>query len=333
MQNYSFFIGSDISKNVIDVSYHQDGKANYLGQYSNNTKGFNSMFKKLSKITQLKIDLWFVCFENTGIYSKPFFEWLHSMKIPFREENALKISRSLGFRRGKDDKIDSMDICQYAFEKRDSILPSKMPSALIVKLKKYLARRDFLVKQRQSLKTSLKEQKGFIDDDIFQELKIGNDKLIKTFNDSIKEIEELINATIETEKTIAKNQKLAQSVIGIGKITAAYLIAVTDNFNSFSDPRKFACYCGVAPFPNRSGTKTGSNKVSHIANKRMKSLFSNCAMSAINHDPGINLYYNRKKNDGKRNGIVLNAIKNKLIQRVFAVIKRQTPYVKIMTYV
>lgn len=86
MQNYSFFIGSDISKNVIDVSYHQDGKANYLGQYSNNTKGFNSMFKKLSKITQLKIDLWFVCFENTGIYSKPFFEWLHSMKIPFREE-------------------------------------------------------------------------------------------------------------------------------------------------------------------------------------------------------------------------------------------------------
>jgi len=332
MQNYSFFIGSDISKRVIDVSYHQNGKAQYLGQYPNNTKGFIALFKKLSKITQFSFDHWFVCFENTGIYSKPFFEWLHSMNIPFREENALKISRSLGFRRGKDDKIDSMDICQYAFEKRDSILPSKMPSALIVKLKKYLARRDFLVKQRQSLKTSLKEQKGFIDDDIFQALSIGNDKLIKTFNESIKEIEQLIDTLIESDNDISTNQKLVQSVIGIGKITSAYLIAVTENFTSFSDPRKFACYCGVAPFPNRSGIKSGSNKVSHIANKKMKSLFSNCTMSAINHDPEIAKYYNRKINDGKRNGIVINAIKNKLIQRVFAVIKRQTPYVKIMTY-
>ena len=43
-------------------------------------------------------------------------------------------------------------------------------------------------------------------------------------------------------------------------------------------------------------------------------------------------YYNRKKEEGKESGVVLNAIKNKLIQRVFAVVKRGTPYVKLMTY-
>ncbi|WP_436197931.1 transposase, partial [Bacteroides thetaiotaomicron] len=29
---------------------------------------------------------------------------------------------------------------------------------------------------------------------------------------------------------------------------AVRLLCVTDNFQRFDNPRKFACYCGVAPF-------------------------------------------------------------------------------------
>jgi len=201
-----------------------------------------------------------------------------------------------------------------------------------IKLRKLLARRDFLVRQRQSLKVSLKEQKGFIDDEIFNELNIGNELLIKTYDKEIKSLELSVQTLIDSDSKVAINDKLARSVIGIGKITSAYMIAVTENYNSFSDPRKFACYCGVAPFPNRSGTRKGSTRVSHIANKKMKALFSNCTMSAINFDPDISKYYKRKKEEGKRTGVVLNAVKNKLIHRVFSVIKRQTPYVKLMNY-
>jgi transposase len=332
MFNYSFFIGVDISKSVIDISYHQSGQAVYLGQFPNNLKGFGRVLKKLAQLTDLKKEQWFVCFENTGIYSKPLLEFLISQAIPCKEESALKISRSLGLRRGKDDKVDSQDICQYAFEKRDSLVPSKLPSTLILRLRKLLARRDFLVRQRQSLKVSLKEQKGFISEEIFQELSVGNDILIDTYDKQIKNLEESIQSLINTDSNVAFNHALAKSVVGIGEITSAYMIAVTENFTTFEDPRKFACYCGVAPFPNRSGTRKGSTRVSHIANKKMKSLFSNCTMSAINFDPEIAKYYKRKRDEGKKAGVVINAVKNKLIQRVFSVIKRQTPYVKLMNY-
>ena len=332
MCNYSFFVGADISKSVIDVSYHTPAKVIYLGQFPNNIKGFERMIKKLSKISSHEPHKWFICFENTGVYSKPILQFLLDQNIACKEESALKISRSLGLRRGKDDKVDSMDICQYTFEKKDSLVASKLPTALILRLRKLLARRDFLVRQRQSLKVSLKEQKDFIDEDIYNELSVGNDILIETFDLQIKCIEESIKALIQSDTKVANNDQLAKSVIGIGDITSAYLIAVTENYSSFSDPRKFACYCGVAPFPNRSGTKRGSTRVSHIANKKMKSLFSNCTMSAIKFDPEIAKYYKRKKAEGKKAGVVLNAVKNKLIQRVFSVIKRQTPYVKLMTY-
>lgn len=332
MCNYSFFIGSDISKEVIDVSFHKDGQAIYLGQYANSSQGFKLLVKELSKNTKALKKDWFICFENTGIYSKPLLEWLISNEIPCREENALKISKSLGLRRGKDDKVDSLDICQYAFEKRDNIIPSVLPSQLIIKLKKFLARRDFLVRQRQSLKVSLKEQKGFIDSEIYNELEPGNTLLINAYDCQIKAIESSIQSLIKSDDELHLNDQLARSVIGIGPITSAYMIAVTNNYLNFDDPRKFSCYCGVAPFPNQSGTRKGKTKISHIANKRMKSLFSNCIMSAKNHDPELSMYYKRKIEDGKNVGVVLNALKNKLIQRVFAVVKRKTPYVKLMTY-
>ena len=141
---YSFFVGCDISKSHFDASFFKDKYPVYTGQFSNDISGFKLFVKELKLHTDIPQSSWLVCFENTGVYSKPLLEWLFSQGIPCREENALTISRSMGLRRGKDDKIDSKDICRYVFEKRDSIQPSKFSNPLIVKLKKLLSRRDFL---------------------------------------------------------------------------------------------------------------------------------------------------------------------------------------------
>ena len=117
MSKFLLFIGSDISKAVIDIAYHQDGIATYLGQFPNSIFGYTNFVKQLLRITSIPSNQWFLCFENTGVYSKSFLTWLLENNIPCREENALKISRSLGLKRGKDDKVDSLDVCQYAFEK------------------------------------------------------------------------------------------------------------------------------------------------------------------------------------------------------------------------
>jgi len=332
MRNYPFFVGSDISKSVIDVAFFLDNKPIYLGQYSNSLKGFETMFNVLVSKTNIPFQDWFICFENTGSYSKLLLHWLTEKGIPCREENPLKISKSLGMRRGKNDKIDSIDICRYAFEKRDSIEASVLDKPVVIKLKQLLSRRELLVKHNKAIKTSLKEQKSIIDPVLFDELNKANLELLNLYKKQIKAIENRIEKLINQDAEISRNHKLARSVIGIGPVTSAYIISRTNNYKTFTDPRKFSCYCGVAPFSNSSGTQIGRKKVNHMANKKMKSLFSNCISSAIVHDPEIASYFKRKKDEGKKTGIVLNAVKNKLIQRVFAVVKRQTPYVKMKSY-
>lgn len=332
MFNYSFFIGIDVSKAVIDVSFYLNGKVFYLGQYWNSAKGFESMIKDLSFKTEIPKSNWFVCFENTGAYSKELLHWFISAGIPCREENPIAISKSLGIRRGKDDKIDSRDICNYAFEKRDSIVSTKLDKPFVIKLKTLLSRRDLFVKQRSALKVSLKEQKPGMDNDLYAELDTQNKSMIAFYDKQIKELENKIKQVIKSNPEASKNSKLLQSIVGVAKITSAYLISTTNNFESFTNARKYACYCGVAPFPNSSGIRKRKSKVNHMANKKMKSILANCVLTSIAYDPQISKYYKKKKSEGKPGGVVLNAIKNKLIQRVFAVIKRQSPYVKMMTY-
>jgi len=101
----------------------------------------------------------------------------------------------------------------------------------------------------------------------------------------------------------------------------------------FDNWRKFASYSGTAPFPYRSGTSIkGRTKVSHLANKKIKTLLNMCARSAIVYNPEIKLYYQKRKDNGDNGMSVINIIRNKLISRIFAVVKRGTPYVNICNY-
>ena len=111
-------------------------------------------------------------------------------------------------------------------------------------------------------------------------------------------------------------------------VTRSKFLCVTDNFQRFSAPRKFACYSGVAPFEYSSGTSIrGKTKTSHLANREVKVYLTRAAITAIAWDPQIKAYYKRKIAEGKHKASVINAVRAKIIARCFAVIKRKTPFV------
>ena len=52
------------------------------------------------------------------------------------------------------------------------------------------------------------------------------------------------------------------------------------------------------------------------------------SLSAIKFDADLKLYYERKVAEGKNKMSVLNAVKNKLLARVVAVVNKRQDYVK-----
>ena len=105
-------------------------------------------------------------------------------------------------------------------------------------------------------------------------------------------------------------------------MTAVTLLAYTKGFTTFSTAKQLACYCGVVPFSKTSGSSVRFKPtVSNMANKKLKKLLHLCALSAIKNDPEIKLYFERKVGEGKNKMCVINAVRNKLIHRVFAVVR------------
>lgn len=117
---------------------------------------------------------------------------------------------------------------------------------------------------------------------------------------------------------------------GVGLIIASYMLVYTQNYTTITEARCFASYSGVAPFGERSGTSINKTPhVSHLANKRMKSLLNNGAWVAVKYDKELKTYYKRKIEEGKHERVVINAVRNKLLGRIFASVKRGSPYVEL----
>jgi transposase len=105
------------------------------------------------------------------------------------------------------------------------------------------------------------------------------------------------------------------------------MLAKTEGFQTITEPRKMACYSGVVPFANQSGTSLkGRHRVSSYADKAIKAVLHLAAMSAIRLKNDLQHYYLRKVAEGKNKMSALNAVRNKIIHRIFAVIKKQQPY-------
>jgi transposase len=118
------------------------------------------------------------------------------------------------------------------------------------------------------------------------------------------------------------------SITGVGKMTSICLIIRTQSFEKFDNWRQAACYCGCAPFEYSSGTSiNGRTRVSPLADLKLKSLLTMCALSAIRYDAELKAYYERKIVEGKNKMLIINNIRCKLLARIFAVINRNSPYV------
>ncbi len=329
---FKSFVGIDVSKLTFDVHVALIDDINN-GQhkvFNNNPKGFTKFLSYVSRKKGVDLESTLFCLENTGDYSLLLSHYLSKKECRYHLANPIEVYRSKGLVREKSDKIDSRIIMKYAYLKRDEIEVSQFPSLIILKIRNLNRHRTRLVK----IQTSEKQYKKLL----LQTTELVDNSLIISLCDDrlqfikkqIKEIEKQIETLMEQNLSIQKNHDLIRTIPGVGPQLAINMIITTKNFTCFKDGRKYASFCGVAPFEHSSGTSIrGRKKTSVMCNKEIKALLTSCVSSLINHDRGIKLYHLRMKQKGKHTFIIINNIRAKLINRIFAVVKRGEPYINL----
>jgi len=323
MKKYAIYAGVDISKNSLDICLlcADHPKEMKHERISNDEK---SIRKFLKTVIAENIIL---CMEDTGVYGLPLCYVLEESRLDYTVVPAIHIKRSRGLKRGKTDKADAKDIVNYVFTHIHEVRLSHLPEEDLQELRLLLSERDKLVAAIKMFE-STKETLPYFPKKTCNSTRKNNDKTIRQLKKQLTDIEESLATLTRSNETMNEQMTLLQSIPGIGPQTARLLISYTRCFTSFDNWRQFACYAGIAPFEYQSGTSIkGKTKVSHFAQKRLKSAIHLAALTFKKHDAEMKKYFERKVEEGKNKMLILNAIRCKLIARAFAVINRKTPFV------
>lgn len=324
----SWILGIDVSKESIDACLirSSDGQL-FESKFHNNMSGFRHL-KRWCKQMECECDnSTLCCMEHTGIYTRPLVHYLLSREVWVWLESSLQIKRSQGLTRGKSDKIDAQRIARYAHVQQSKAKLLQISVLTLEKLKDLQSNRRRLMKALQGLRTSVSELKQF-DPSSGKLVEKTNREAIRGLEKSLDKVDEQILSHINEDQELKKKFDLMLTVKGVGKVLAAMLLVYTHGFTRLTDTRKLACYSGVAPFVYESGTSIrGKTGVSKFANNELKKVLHMAAVSSIQHNSELHLYYKRKVEEGKNKMSAINAVRNKLLHRIVAVIKRGTPYV------
>jgi len=329
MNKFKHFLGVDVSKEYFDavVILDRNKEKSIHSQFVNDYKGIKSLCKWL-KEQGSTFENTLVCLEHTGMYGKLIIKYLMIEKFSLWVEMSLKIIRSIGVQRGKNDKVDAQRIAFYAMKNVEEAVIYNAPRMEISKMRNLLSLREKLVATKASLLRNVKELKAF-DLEVARLSEKLQKSTIKGIDLDLKNIEKQLDKTINDDENISRIFTLVTSVIGIGKVTALFLICFTNEFTMYTTPRQLACYAGVVPFEHTSGKSIRSKpKVHYVANKKLKKQLHMCALSAITSDPELKNYFNRKVEEGKNKMLVINNVRNKLVHRICACVRENKMFEK-----
>jgi transposase len=319
----TFHIGVDISKLTLDVAVLKDGVLLLTSKIDNTEAGVRQLLATLKSDHQSIPENTVYCSEHMGIYGKFLVDVLIRKEARLCLESPLQIKLSLGIQRTKSDVLDAIRIAEYACKNAATLKFWKPPRPPVQKLKTLMAIRKRLIKMGGMLKNNKKVERYFLSEPSRKAIGDYSQATLTAINADVTVIDREMTDIINLDPHLHNLVQIITSVPNVGPIIATEMLIITNEFRDISCPKKFASYCGIAPFAKSSGTSLKKNpRVSHIANKDMKSILHLAALGSARPGQGkFKAYYARKVSEGKNKMSVLNAIRNKMVAVIFACVR------------
>lgn len=327
------FMGCDIAQDSFSYCLRNTTEIILEGKVDNNTKSIERWLSALKRTHKLDPSAMIFCLEHTGVYGMILMRTLHLRSLIVCVEGAANIKLSLGLQRGKNDRVDAHRIAEYAMRYTDRLKQWTPKREALAHLQLLMGMRSRLIKARNVLSSHTEEVGKFLGKPEYMILKKGTQESLRAIQAEIKKADARIEDLIKSDENLNRLSTLVTSVDNIGIVTCAAILVRTNEFQDIKEAKKFACTAGLAPFEHSSGKSVrGKTRVSHRAHKELKTLLHMCAIGAISRRGELQDFYYRKVGQGKNKMVVLNAVRNKLVHRVFAVVRDGVMYQKNYQY-
>lgn len=310
------YAGIDVSKDSLSVSLLVEGKQGEKFNIANTEEGVKSLIDKLPKGVHCTM-------EATGVYNRLSAYSLHAAGISVSVINPKQYAHfaQAVMQITKTDGTDAALLALYGQRMQPKLFMPSSDNMLIVNQK--IALLNQIQKQMRMLKNLSHAFRHDVVQDGLSAQKI--DLLLAELGKQASCIEKEIYKCSDEE--FAKAMKMATSVKGIGRKTAAMLLAATGGMKNFATADQVLKFLGLAPVRRQSGKSFDySPGICRTGNPHLRSIIYMCTWTAMRHNKACKEMYERLKAAGKPSKVALIAIAAKLIRQVFAVIKSGIPF-------
>ena len=124
---------------------------------------------------------------------------------------------------------------------------------------------------------------------------------------------------VENEITthLSKINSHIPSILGIGKVSAASIIAEIEDVSRFDSPNKILAFAGLDPRIYQSGTQEFRGRMNKKGSVVLRRVLMNCAESILMYNPAFYAYYRRKRDEGKPHRVAISHVARKLVRVIY----------------
>jgi len=318
-------IGIDVSKAKLDCLWLKDITTGKVKSkvVKNSPAGYLTLIEWSQKNTGGSIESVHFIMEATGVYHEAVAYALHNAGAKVSIVNPAQISsyaKSQGTR-SKTDKKDSIIIARFGATQQPRLWQPEPDS--IRTLKALIARHEAISQDVQREENRLEKAEV---SQASAEVLTSIHTVLEQLKIEIKRLENLINQHIDQNPTLKEDQRLLESIPGVGPVVSRYMLSVIRS-RQFESAPQCAAFLGLVPIQHESGSSVrGRSRLSKTGNATIRAKLYMAAVVSIQHNPDIKNQYERLLKNGKSKMSALGAAMRKLVQICFGVLKHQKAY-------
>ena len=198
----------------------------------------------------------------------------------------------------------------------------------IDKLQNFFKKNNFKSWKSKPIKIKEMALKSYPSVDVNDELVSNLSQIARLVNEYQKAID-IIKYKITFLAKKSKYFDSINSIYGIGEFTTAIIIAELGDINRFNNIKELTAYCGLDPSIKQSGKSIDIHgTISKSGNKYMrKILYIACSniitiIGKTKQENDIEIYYRKKRNEGKHHYASIVACTTKLLRKILALCKQ-----------
>jgi transposase len=310
-------LGVDLAKLTFDATLLTATGAQHYQSFPNSPEGFTQLQVWLSQhgVTQLH-----ACMEATNLYWEALATYLYAQGYTVSVVNPARIKgyAMATMQRNKTDKLDRAVIASFC--------ATHHPAAW-QPLSDEHRRLRALVRHREELLQTQRQQQNRLRDTtdtlVLASLQAG----LETIASQLEAVERAIKAHLAAHSELCANLELLTSIVGIGVITAAKVLAEFGDIEQYESAKAAAADAGLTPSTFESGTSVRRRpRLSKMGKAGIRGALYWPAITAMRRCPGCKAYAERLAARGKAKKVIIGAVMRKLVHIIYGVLKHRTPY-------